>query len=102
MSAWGPHERAGVGTVRASAVRAVCAHPAGVHGPGGCVRACVRGDPAGTHTGRHGDPVGTDTGVRGDPAGTGVRGSSGHRWACDDLASMNDGVVILRASKRSV
>ena len=43
-----------------------------------CVRACVRGDPAGTHTGRRGDPVGTDTGVRGDPAGTGVRGSSRH------------------------
>jgi hypothetical protein len=78
VSAWGPHERAGVGTVRASAVRAVRAHPAGVHGPGGCMRVCVRGDPAGTHTGRRGDPVGTHTGVRGDPAGTGVRGSSRH------------------------
>ena len=42
------------------------------------MRACVRGDPAGTHTGRRGDPVGTHTGVRGDPAGTGVRGSSRH------------------------
>ena len=111
------------------------------------MRACVRGDPAGTHTGRRGDPVGTHTGVRGDPAGTGVRGSSRHgragiqqaracgdpagtdgrawgssrhgrAWgstghgramiqrartrACEDPASMNDGVVIPRASKRSV
>ena len=90
---------------------------------GGCawawwMRACVRGDPAGTHTGRHGDPVGTHMGVRGDPAGMGVRGSSGHgracmgihrarassrngramiqrarTRACEDPASMNDGVV---------
>ena len=67
MSAWGPHKRAGVGTIRASTVRAVHAHPVGVHGPGGC----VRGDPAGTHTGRRGDLV-----------GMGVWGSSGHRWAC--------------------
>ena len=42
------------------------------------MRACVRGDPAGTHTGRHGDPVGMHTGVHGDPVGTGVRGSSRH------------------------
>ena len=118
------------------------------------MRACVCGDPVGTHTGRHGDPVGTHTGMCGDPVGTGVRGSSRHRragiqwaqtgvcgdpvgmgvqgssghgracvgihqawassrngcamiqqartWACEDLASMNDGVVILCASKRSV
>ena len=67
------------------------------------------------------------TGVCGDPVGMGVQGSSGHgracegihqawassrngcamiqqarTWACEDLASMNDGVVILCASKRSV
>ena len=66
-------------------------------------------------------------GMRGDPVGTGVRGSSGHgracvgihrawvssrngrvmiqqarTWACKDPASMNDGVVIPHASKRSV
>ena len=44
----------------------------------GLVDACVRGDPAGTHTDRRGDPVGTHTGVRGDPAGMGVWGSSRH------------------------
>ena len=125
-----------------------------VHGDPAGTHTGRRGDPAGTHTGRHGDLVGTHTGVRGDPAGMGVRGSSRHgrvgiQWAqtgvrgdpagtgvrgsrghgcacmgihrarassrngramiqrartrvCEDPASMNDGVVILRASKRSV
>ena len=78
MSAWGPHERAGVGTVQVSVVRAVHAHPAGVHGPGECMHVCVGIQQARTQAG-----VGIQWAwACGDPAGMGVRGSSGHRWAC--------------------
>ena len=98
----------------------------------GIQRARACGDPAGTgvrKSSRHGRAgiQRAQTGVHGDPAGTGVRGSSGHgracvgihrarassrhgramiqrAWtrACEDPASMNDSVVIPRASKRSV
>ena len=93
-----------------------CAWGSSGHGHAGIQQAQACGDPAGTGvrgSSRHGRAGIQQARACRDPAGTDGRawGSSRHRramiqraWtrACEDSASMNDGVVIPCASKRSV
>ena len=63
-------------------VGAMHAYLACVHGPSGCMCACMCRDPVGMDTDMYGDLVGMDMGMCGDLVGTGVWGSSRHRWVC--------------------